>query len=104
METTLVNARSQLEQIVELQRENLRGVVSADDAKREGFLSLAHTPEILERMHAMAPSVIALEGEQLAGYALVMPVEARELIPVLAPMFQLLDTLSWRGRPLRERA
>lgn len=100
--TCLVTRREELEQILQLQAANLRGHVSPEQAAREGFVTVAHTLDVLERMHALAPSVIAKEGERLAGYALVMPVRARTFVPILEPMFQLLETLSWRGRPLRE--
>ncbi|MBZ4422569.1 GNAT family N-acetyltransferase [Myxococcus sp. RHSTA-1-4] len=102
LRTCLVTRREELEQILRLQAANLRGHVSPEQAAREGFVTVSHTLDVLERMHALAPSVIAREGEQLAGYALVMPVEARAFVPILEPMFQLLETLSWRGRPLRD--
>jgi ribosomal protein S18 acetylase RimI-like enzyme len=100
--TCLVTRREELEQILQLQAANLRDHVSPEQAAREGFVTVAHTLDVLERMHALAPSVIAKDGEKLVGYALVMPVEARAFVPILEPMFQLLETLSWRGRPLRE--
>jgi ribosomal protein S18 acetylase RimI-like enzyme len=102
LRTCLVTDRSELEQILRLQAANLRDCVSPEQAAREGFVTVAHTLDVLERMHALAPSVIARDGERLAGYALVMPVEVRAFVPILEPMFQLLETLSWRGRPLRE--
>lgn len=76
--------------------------MSPEQAAREGFVTVAHTLDVLERMHALAPSVIAKDGDTLAGYALVMPVETRAFVPVLEPMFQLFETLSWRGRPLSD--
>ncbi|KFA92395.1 GNAT family N-acetyltransferase [Archangium violaceum] len=100
--TCLVTRREELEQILQLQAVNLRDHVSAERAMSQGFLTVAHTLDVLERMHALAPSVIAKDGETLVGYALVMPVEARAFVPILEPMFQLLETLSWRGRPLSE--
>jgi ribosomal protein S18 acetylase RimI-like enzyme len=100
--TCLVTRREELEQILQLQAANLRDHVSPEQAAREGFLTVAHTLDVLERMHALAPSVIAKEGDTLAGYALVMPVEARAFVPLLEPMFQLFETLSWRGRPLND--
>jgi ribosomal protein S18 acetylase RimI-like enzyme len=100
--TCLVTRREELERILQLQAANLRDHVSPEQAAREGFVTVAHTLDVLERMHALAPSVIAKDGEKLAGYALVMPVEARAFVPILEPMFQLLEKLSWRGRPLRE--
>ncbi|MCY1083350.1 GNAT family N-acetyltransferase [Archangium lansingense] len=100
--TCLVTRREELEQILQLQAANLRDHVSPEQAARQGFVTVAHTLDVLEKMHALAPSVIAKEGETLAGYALVMPVEARAFVPILEPMFRLMETLSWRGRPLRE--
>ncbi len=76
LRTSLVTRREELEQILQLQAANLRDHVSPEQAVSQGFLTVAHTLEVLERMHALAPSVIAKDGEKLAGYALVMPVEA----------------------------
>jgi GNAT superfamily N-acetyltransferase len=100
MHTRLAATREDLQDILTLQRDNLRDHVSPEDAEREGFVTVAHTLDTLERMHALAPSVIAREGEALAGYALVMPLEAREAVPLLAPMFGQFDALTWQGRPL----
>ena len=38
------------------------------------------------------------DGSTLAGYALVMPRALKNSIPVLVPMFGLLDTLSYEGK------
>lgn len=100
MHTRLVATREDLQDILTLQRENLREHVSRADAEREGFLTVAHDLDVLARMHALAPSVIAREGDALAGYALVMPLEARDTVPVLAPLFAQFDALTWQGRPL----
>jgi GNAT superfamily N-acetyltransferase len=100
METLLVTSRAELEEILALQRENLREHVPPAEAQAQGFVTVAHTLDALERMHALAPSVIAREGGQLAGYALVMPVEARSFVPTLEPMFQLFESLTWHGQPL----
>ena len=79
--------------ILELQQQNLaRNLAGIAD----GFVTVEHTPEILRRMHALEPSIVAREGERLAGYALVMPAECREFIPVLRPMFARLDALGVR--------
>jgi L-amino acid N-acyltransferase YncA len=96
----LAATREDLQDILSLQRENHRDHVSPGDAEREGFVTVAHTLEALEQMHALAPSVVAREGDALAGYALTMPLEARDAAPVLAPMFAQFDALSWQGRPL----
>ena len=100
MHTRLAATREDLEDILRLQRENLRDLVSPEEAQQQGFLTVAHTLDTLERMHALAPSVLAREGDALAGYALVMPLAAREAVPELLPMFAQFDALTWQGRPL----
>jgi ribosomal protein S18 acetylase RimI-like enzyme len=100
IETRLVARRADLEQILALQRDNLRDRISAEAARQEGFVTVAHTLEILEAMHAIAPSVIACDGAELAGYALMMPVETRSMLPIIDPMFRVFETIAWRGKPL----
>src|SRR5262249_49448590 len=104
-----VQDRAELERILALQRANLSANVSAEEASAQGFVTAVHDLDALERMHALAPSIVARSLEEhsphpnasvLAGYALTMLVEARRYVPILEPMFQLFETLSWRERPL----
>ena len=92
----------ELAQILDLQRANLAANVSAEQAQAQGFVTAVHSLEVLQRMHELAPSIVARAESQLAGYALSMRVEARKDVPILEPMFELLETLSFRGRPLRD--
>ncbi len=93
---------SDLERIVDLQRRNLAKNLSAGQASADGFVTVEHTMDVLRRMHAMAPSIVARHGENLAGYALVAPLECRSFIPMLEPMFDRLSKLRRGGRPLLE--
>jgi RimJ/RimL family protein N-acetyltransferase len=93
IQTRRVEGDKDLEQILELQQANLARSLSPEEVAQQGFVTVEHTLEVLRRMHALAPSIIAVDGEKLAGYALVMPVECREFIPLLVPMFQRLDAL-----------
>ena len=97
-----VSERAELEQILALQRANLAVNVSLDEAQAQGFVTAVHSLETLQQMHELAPSIVAPSDSELAGYALTMRVEARAVVPILEPMFELLETLSWHGRPLRD--
>jgi len=77
--------------ILRLQRENLPEALGAEEKAQQGFVSARHTLPILQQMHALAPSVVATSGGELAGYALMMPLECRELVPMLDPMFASLE-------------
>jgi len=88
-----VERDEELQQILELQRLNLPGRLSGEEIAAEGFVTVQHTLDLLKRMHAIVPSIVARAGGSLAGYALVMPVQCRLFIPILEPMFQRLDSL-----------
>src|SRR5207253_2263925 len=54
----------ELEQILELQRANLARNLSPQDAAGQGFVTVEHSLDVLRRMHAIAPSIVAMEGEE----------------------------------------
>jgi GNAT superfamily N-acetyltransferase len=91
-----------LQRILELQSANLATSIDAEELRSQGFVTAVHSLESLQQMHALGPSIIAKAGDQLAGYALTMLVEARRAVPILEPMFQLFEQLQWHGRPLLE--
>lgn len=93
MEARPVRDELELGQILALQRENLARHLSRDEVASQGFVTVEHDLEVLRRMHALAPSIVAVEGDALAGYALVMPAECRGFVPILEPMFARLDAL-----------
>ena len=104
VEFTVVTSTREVEQILALQAENHRDRVDAATAASDGFTSVRHEPEVLQAMNRAYPSVIAKSGAELAGYCLAMAQRFRDDVPVLQPMFALLDTLEWRGEPLAGNA
>jgi GNAT superfamily N-acetyltransferase len=88
-----VEREAELEQILALQRANQPGRLSSEEIAADGFVTVEHTLDLLKRMHAIVPSIVARENGSVVGYALVMPVECRPFIPILEPMFQRLDSL-----------
>jgi GNAT superfamily N-acetyltransferase len=99
----LAENRADLCGILELQRANLRSTLSPTDISEQGFVTLVHTLEVLSAMHDLLPSVVAKSGDEVVGYALTMPVEARSLVPPLDPMFVELERAAWRGAPFTHR-
>jgi GNAT superfamily N-acetyltransferase len=104
-DVSAANSTADLQGILALQRQNLAQHVSAAEAVSQGFVTVGHTLAMLEAMHAVGPSIVARARSsagpaEVVGYALMMPREARSLVPILEPMFELLASLSWQGRPL----
>lgn len=102
MEIKLAEADHELEQILQLQKENHYAHISEQQKNQQGFVTVRHDIELLRRMNNRAQHVIAVNEEKVIGYALVMVPEMQEYIPVLQPMFQLLEQLEYRNYRLRE--
>lgn len=100
---TTVSSRDDIRQILTLQAANLPSALTPDAIASQGFVTVRHDPAVLERMNEAAPAVIAKDGDRVVGYALVMPRAFAADVPILQPLFEMLDALSWGGTPLRDR-
>lgn len=100
LQFTTVSRPHEVELILALQAENHRDQVDATTAASDGFTSVRHDPAVLHAMNRAYPSAIAKSDDELAGYCLMMPQTFRDQVPILQPMFGLLETLQWRGQPL----
>jgi ribosomal protein S18 acetylase RimI-like enzyme len=95
-----VDTTAELQQILNLQQKYLAGHNSLAEEKEQGFVTVHHTLQKLQQMHALAPSVIVKDGDDVIAYALVMLTDAAGLIPELASMFQMLGNISYNHQPL----
>lgn len=93
-----------IRQILDLQRENLPANISSEEQSDQGFVTVQHNLGLLSDMNAAEPQVIAKDADRVVGYALVMLRSFAQRVPVLIPMFELLNTLSYEGRSLAESA
>ena len=93
-----------LEQILNLQKENLPSQISIEEASNEGFVTLRHDLELLKSMNSPYPHVIAKYDEQLVGYALVMLRRFSKELPILFPMFEKLEKLWYNNKKLKDQS
>jgi hypothetical protein len=99
----LVATESEIEQIAALSTANLSTNISAETKAKEGFVSWVYTPGTLKTLHAIAPSVIVMDGPTLAGYALTLTPECLETYPAAIPTYEHASTLLYNGRLLGEQ-
>lgn len=97
---TTSQTKKDLEQILQLQFDNLPKNISSEEAKTQGFLTVHHSFEILSAMNAPYPHIIAKADNTVVGYALVMLQKFKDTIPVLKPMFDKINNLSFQNNPL----
>jgi ribosomal protein S18 acetylase RimI-like enzyme len=102
-QVTAAQTDEELQAILDLQRVNQRDRIAAEVAQSQGFVTVEHDFDLLKRMNQAAPQVIAKgDSGELAGYALTMLQSFRSQIPVLMPMFEMIDGLSYQGKLLRQ--
>ena len=82
----------ELQQILELQQQNLPTVISSQEKKNEGFVTVSHTFEILKEMNDVCAHIIAKSEGRVIGYALCMHPKFADDITVLRPMFDEIET------------
>ncbi len=96
------NSIADLEGILSLQRENLAAQLSDPERSSQGFVTVQHLISDLRAFAALAPQVIAKEGEKVCGYLLAMHKSLRNTVPVLIPMFEQFDRIQFHGRTISD--
>ena len=92
----------QLQEILQLQKENLPANISQTEADAEGFVTVHHDFQLLKKMNHPHQHVIAKDGKKVVGYALVMLREWENEIPVLVPMFSQINSTAYNNRLLEK--
>lgn len=101
---TTSTSPQEIQQILDLQANNLPKSISAKEAKEQGFVTVHHDFEILSAMNEKFPHVIAKDDDKVIGYTLVMLPEFGHKIPVLVPLFDKINQLSYNGDALNKTA
>lgn len=99
---TTAESLQDLQQILELQAQNLPQSVDEQEMKSQGFVTVKHELSLLSEMNKDYQHIIAKANDKVAGFALVMLKKFANKIPVLVPMFELIDQLQYQGKPLKE--
>ena len=84
---SLAKSKDDLIQILALQQKNHSSIVSSEEKKKEGFVTISHSYEVLEKMNNLCPHIIAKDGFDIVGYALCMHPDFTNEIELLKPMF-----------------
>jgi hypothetical protein len=93
---------SDLQGIIDLQIENRETTISAEELRQEGFVTVVHTLELLKQMNTPHPHTIAKDGDLVVAYVLTMLQSMQKHIPILQPMFEQINTLSYQGDALKD--
>lgn len=94
--------KTELEQIKLLQSQNLKQHLSSEEMQREGFVTASYTIEQLEKMNAFMPSVIAVDKNQVVGYALAVNKDLKGEHELLDDLIDQIDKHYFKGIYLKE--
>ncbi|MEN9371459.1 MAG: hypothetical protein RLZZ64_534, partial [Bacteroidota bacterium] len=97
-----VSENDELVGIAQLQALNLKKNIDSETALSQGFLTAEYTLEYLKEMHVSSPSIIAKDGDKVVGYALVATKEVRNGHDLMADLFNVIDTKTYKGQLLKQ--
>lgn len=99
---TTATTDQELQQILELQQKNLSKNLTLEETLEQGFLTVEHDFPTLKKMNDFENAIIAKDGQQVVGYLLAMTSDLRMDIPILMPMFEVMDELEYKGQKLHQ--
>ncbi len=99
---TTATTQQQLQGILQLQKANLARNLEAEEIRSQGFVTVDHTYEQLKKLNDRAAHIIALDGEKIIGYLLAMTEDCKFDLPVLVPMFQVFETITYKERKITD--
>lgn len=91
-----------LKQILMLQKKNLESQISQEELQSQGFVTVHHDKALLEKICGPHGHMLAKDRQNLAAYALVMLKEYGDTIPVLKPMFEEINRLTFKNELLEK--
>ena len=101
IEIVHVSNDAELDGIRLLQRENLRKLIGETEAGKEGFLTAEYSMEMLQQMHRFQPSIIAKDGDTIAGYVIITTKNSYGQHPLLDSLFDSINLLDYNGINLK---
>jgi hypothetical protein len=101
--TKLATTDQEIQQIAALSNANRSTNISEEELSSEGFVSWVYDSEILRTINAITPSVIVMDEEILAGYAITLTSECLRVYPNAAHTYNHVSPLHFKGRPLGEQ-
>lgn len=102
LQLCLVSSEKEIKGIKALQEENLRTNITDEEALSQGFLTASYTMDYLREMNAVAPTVIAKDGDVIAGYAMVATQPVRNGHDLIDDLFNTIDRTAYQGKLLGE--
>jgi len=97
---TTAKTNEELLQVLELQKNNLPQNLTEEQKATQGFVTVIHSFETLQKMNSIEQSIIAKDNDLVIGYLLAMTRASKNDIPVLIPMFDAFDNVVYNDKKI----
>jgi hypothetical protein len=101
---TTTKNKADLKEIYALQKANLKKNLSEQEIESDGFVTVDHNWETLEKLNSIEPHIIAKDDKEIIGYVLAMTKKSRYDIPIIFPMFNEFEKITYEGKLLSDYA
>ncbi|MGM9479197.1 GNAT family N-acetyltransferase [Pedobacter sp. GSP4] len=91
-----------LEGILELQKQNLKQYLSPDEISGQGFVTVSHRLDDLEKMHLHEKNIVAKDGDKVIAYVLGMTEKSKGDIPRLVELYESFDHIQYKGKSVSD--
>jgi hypothetical protein len=88
--------------ILDLQKANLRQNLTALEMETQGFVTLQYDLDFLKVMTAGNYHIIAKDGEEVVGYALLMDRSTNHLMKEGSSIFPIFHELDYKGKKFKD--
>jgi L-amino acid N-acyltransferase YncA len=99
---TTSKTKEELEQILALQQQNLAVGLTAEEIAAQGFVTVSHSFDDLYKMNELEAHVIAKDNDRVIAYLLAMTIRSRFDIPILLPMFELFENVTYQHKKIAD--
>jgi GNAT superfamily N-acetyltransferase len=90
-----------LDQILDLQKQNLKQNLSLEQQTSQGFVTAQHTFEELKKINDAENAMIVTDDSGVVAYAIAMQAKLGYDMPVFNDLFAELDKIEICGKPLK---
>ena len=87
--------------LLTLQKDNLKQNLDAETIDSQGFVSFVYSPEDIKGMMRDEPQIIAVDGNEIVGYALTASLEYARTVKLLQPLLEKSRTLTYNDTYLQ---
>lgn len=89
-----------LNQILDLQKRNLKKYLSEAEKESQGFVTAEHTFEQLKKINDAEPCVIITDNGKVIAYAIAMLENVANDMPIFDDLFYTVASLTYKNRPM----